>query len=215
MASKKKPTANQAEYRKEVNRIKRFIKGAEKRGFRFDSGIIPPEPARITKAKIAELKKLTPELLYRKSTALNEAGKVVSGTERRREERKLAAKKGIDKKKRRFGPTPSVYDIILSNIEALIDQYPSSKGGKYLSNLLKSQIKRFGRKAVAEAIEGNPELYEKAQQIIYYMDKSGNLHWALRSFATVIEDEILGYEYMEDIEEALSDYDENFDDYAG
>lgn len=212
MASKKKPTANQIAYRKEVNRIKRFIKRAEKRGYRFERDIIPAEPSRITKARIAELKKLTPELLYRKSTALNEAGKVVPGTLRRREERKLAAKKGLDKKRLQREPAPDIYGIILSNIESLIDQYPSSKGGKYLSNLLKSQIKRFGRKAVAEAIEEHPELYEKAQQIIYYMDKSGNLHWALRSFATVIEDEILGYEYMEDIEEALSDYD---DDYAG
>ena len=57
---KKKKTLNQLEYEKALKNLKRRIKAAEKRGFRFDkSEILPIEkPKRITKKRIESLKKL-------------------------------------------------------------------------------------------------------------------------------------------------------------
>ena len=57
---KKKKTLNQLEYEKAVKNLKRRIKAAEKRGFRFDkSEILPSEkPKRITKKRIESIKKL-------------------------------------------------------------------------------------------------------------------------------------------------------------
>lgn len=63
----KKYTQNQLEYKKELSRIKRFIKRAEKRGYTFNFDI-PDLPKRVTKKSIEKLKReTTPEKLYEKS----------------------------------------------------------------------------------------------------------------------------------------------------
>lgn len=100
----KRIVKSQAEqqYNKELNRIKRFIKRAENRGYRFDSDVIPDRPKRVTKASVSKLKKLTPSVLYKKSTALSESGKVITGTQRRKEERTIATKKGAQTRRERL-----------------------------------------------------------------------------------------------------------------
>lgn len=45
----KKLTPNQQEWNRQVNRIKNFIRNAQKRGFRFDDSLIPTKPKVITK----------------------------------------------------------------------------------------------------------------------------------------------------------------------
>lgn len=100
---KKKKTLNQLEYEKALKNLKRRIKAAEKRGFRFDkSEILPIEkPKRITKKRIESLKKLN---IYSKkgTTYLNdETGKVVSGEAGRSIERKARAKKAAQTRKAR------------------------------------------------------------------------------------------------------------------
>lgn len=98
---KKKKTLNQLEYEKALKNLKRRIKAAEKRGFRFDkSEILPIEkPKRITKKRIESLKKLN---IYSKkgTTYLNdETGKVVSGKAGQSIERKARAKKAAQTRK--------------------------------------------------------------------------------------------------------------------
>ena len=100
---KKKKTLNQLEYEKALKNLKRRIKAAEKRGFRFDkSEILPIEkPKRITKKRIESLKKLN---IYSKkgTTYLNdETGKVVSGKAGQSIERKARAKKAAQTRKSR------------------------------------------------------------------------------------------------------------------
>lgn len=100
---KKKKTLNQLEYEKALKNLKRRIKAAEKRGFRFDkSEILPIEkPKRITKKRIESLKKLN---IYSKkgTTYLNdETGKVVSGKAGQSIERKARAKKAAQTRKAR------------------------------------------------------------------------------------------------------------------
>lgn len=100
---KKKKTLNQLEYEKALKNLKRRIKAAEKRGFRFDkSEILPSEkPKRITKKRIESIKKLN---IYAQkgTTYLNdETGKVISGEAGRTIERKARAKKGAQTRKAR------------------------------------------------------------------------------------------------------------------
>lgn len=100
---KKKKTLNQLEYEKALKNLKRRIKAAEKRGFRFDkSEILPIEkPKRITKKRIESLKKLN---IYstKGTTYLNdETGKVVSGKAGQSIERKARAKKAAQTRKAR------------------------------------------------------------------------------------------------------------------
>lgn len=92
-------------YNQQRNRIKRFIKQAEDRGFRFEYEL-PKNPKKITEASIRKLEKIKPEYLYNKATYLDpETGKIVGGTEGRRIERSTTAKKGA---KTRFNKTDTV-----------------------------------------------------------------------------------------------------------
>lgn len=97
----KKKSEIQQEYKKERNRIQRFIKRAEKRGYIFEDNILPKIPKRITKSSVARLKKLKPDTLYRKALFGGEAtqGEIVTGLEGRKEERSQRAKKAQQTRK--------------------------------------------------------------------------------------------------------------------
>ena len=82
------------EYQKERNRINRFMRAAEKRGYIFDEGLLPEAPKRITKASIRRLSKLTPYFLYSKAHYVSEeTGEYMPAKRGRIEERKRAAYK--------------------------------------------------------------------------------------------------------------------------
>lgn len=102
MANRNGKTLAQKQYEKELRRIKQFIRRAEKRGFRFEADVIPDRPKKVTQSSVNRLKKITPKQLYKKSTALSEEGNIVSGTERRAEERKISAQKAIQTKRERI-----------------------------------------------------------------------------------------------------------------
>lgn len=97
MASKKtkKYSAVEQEYNKELKRINRFIKRAEKRGYLFFVNAVPKKPKRITKASVNRLKKIKPDVLYKKSVYGGEAtsGEIVRGEIGRHAERSLSSKK--------------------------------------------------------------------------------------------------------------------------
>lgn len=77
--------------RKQLKRIRQFISRAEKRGYRFPTGFRES----LTELSTQKLKTLTPEKLYTEfATAISEkTGEVVSGIERRAEERSESALK--------------------------------------------------------------------------------------------------------------------------
>lgn len=87
-----KLTNNQLLWRKEINRIKDFIRRATKRGYTFDYEI-PEMPDRVTQKKLEELRsETTPTKLYKRATY--QAGDtVVSGYKGRELERKKSSKK--------------------------------------------------------------------------------------------------------------------------
>lgn len=88
-------------YAKERNRVKSFVRRAEKRGYSFPEGIIPVIPKRKTEASIRKLKKLTKEVLYSKSNYAGKAssGKTVTGKEGLKLERQLSAKRASETRK--------------------------------------------------------------------------------------------------------------------
>lgn len=88
-----KMTPNQAAFAKQQQRIRRFIKSAEKRGYSFPANAVPERPARVTKRDIARITAIKPETLYEKATFIYE-GSTFTGTEGRMIERSLAAQKG-------------------------------------------------------------------------------------------------------------------------
>lgn len=100
--SAKQQAINKA-YEKERNRIKSFVRRAEKRGYSFPESIIPSIPKRKTEASIRKLKKLTKEMLYSKASYGGEAtsGEIVSGKEGLKLERQLRAKKASETRKKK------------------------------------------------------------------------------------------------------------------
>lgn len=145
---KKKKTLNQLEYEKALKNLKRRIKAAEKRGFRFyKSEILPSEkPKRITKKRIESIKKLN---IYSQkgTTYLNDdTGKVVSGKAGQAIERKARAKKAAQtrkaRKEQKQQKTPSPiatkeyipsYSAITS-IENKLDEIINAEHWQYLHN---------------------------------------------------------------------------------
>lgn len=100
----KKQSAKQAinkAYAKERNRIRSFVRRAEKRGYSFPDSLIPSIPKRKTEASIRRLKKLTKDVMYSKATYGGKAtfGEIVSGKEGLKLERQLRAKKASETRK--------------------------------------------------------------------------------------------------------------------
>ena len=90
---RQKMTPNQAAFAKQQQRIRRFIKSAEKRGYSFPANAVPERPSRVTKRDIARITAIKPETLYEQATFIYE-GSTFTGTEGRMIERSLAAQKG-------------------------------------------------------------------------------------------------------------------------
>ena len=112
-----KPKKQTPAHKKQLERVRQFIRRAEKRGFRFTDDF----KSSLKELKTVQLKALKPEKLYSLSTALSETGDIVSGTERRREERSLSAKKSAQTRKKKKQKQNQEYypdggDIIYGNI---------------------------------------------------------------------------------------------------
>lgn len=94
--AKRKNTTNPYEkaYNKELRRIQRFLKGANKRGYIWFDNPVPNRPKKITQASVNRLKKLTPDVLYQKGEYIDEStGELLSGRTGRKIERKRATEK--------------------------------------------------------------------------------------------------------------------------
>lgn len=88
------------EYKKELRRIKQFMNRASKRGFIWFDSPVPRQPKKITEKSVARLKKLTPDVLYKKGEyVVQETGEIISGTKGRNLERKIATEKAKEARK--------------------------------------------------------------------------------------------------------------------
>lgn len=138
--TKTRLTPNQQAWKKEVNRLKRFIRNANKRGFIFPLDIIPSQPSRITEAALSRLRDLTPARMYSLGQYIDpETGEIRSGTKGRTLERSRAAKKRY---KNPQGPKistpgggPNTSDALWKWIWGQIDSYDTG-GSKALRDFM-------------------------------------------------------------------------------
>lgn len=111
---KAQKTETQLLYEKQLKRVKQFIQRAEKRGYVFPESVKPKKLKKPTVKSVEKLSKATPEYLYTKAKYTDPTtGKTVKGTEGRKIERKLAAKKRTLSGKR---------DIEITRVNTLIDE---------------------------------------------------------------------------------------------
>ena len=88
------------EYKKELRRIKQFVRIASKRGFFWDKSPIPNQPKKITSKSVERLRKITPDVLYKKGEyVVQETGELIPATKARKLERKRAAEKAKETRK--------------------------------------------------------------------------------------------------------------------
>ena len=197
--------------RQQLKRIRQFISRAEKRGYRFDSEFTE----QLTGLSTQKLKNLTPKKLYEKSQAISEeTGKVITGTERRKEERKEAAQKAQETRRRHKAEREqreyyeyaerdyseyetSYEDTILTNIESLIRQYEDSDiavrqyGSSLLQQLLDEEISNYGRKAVALACENAPAEAIRASQIVIYASDQSQKDMNIQELRNILTSGVL------------------------
>ena len=192
--------------RQQLKRIRQFISRAEKRGYSFDSEF----KNQLTGFSTQKLKNLTPKKLYEKSQAISEeTGKVITGTERRKEERKEVARKAQETRRRHKAEREqreyydyaerdyseyetSYEDTILKNIESLIRQYEDSDisvrryGSSLLQQLLDEEISNYGRKAVALACENAPAQAISASQIVIFASDQERKDMGIQELRNII-----------------------------
>ena len=101
--ARRKNTTNlvaEQEYNKELKRIQQFLRRASKRGFIWDDSVIPKRPKKITEKSVAKLKRITPDVLYKKGQYLDTStGELLSGVKGRALERKKATEKALETRK--------------------------------------------------------------------------------------------------------------------
>lgn len=100
---KRKLTPNQQAYEKERKRIQQFVRRAKKRGYFFPDDIVPSRPKTVRKRDIERVKRLKSETLYKRAVYIadEETGLILSGEERRKQERQEASRKARQTLERR------------------------------------------------------------------------------------------------------------------
>lgn len=100
MAKNKRLTENQKLFQKEVKRIERAMKRAEKRGYTFHSYNQPEMPKRVTKQAIKKLQGIKGDTLYKFGEKIDATtGELTSGYEARKQERRESARKAVETRK--------------------------------------------------------------------------------------------------------------------
>lgn len=209
------------QYKKEVNRLNRFIKQAEKRGYRFSEKAIPRQVKNPTKASIERLKKIKNADLYGKATALSETGKVISGAEKRKEERRITAEKAWQTRRRKKDEKElekmqqnktesnpfNMGQIVYRKIKALISDYweDKGKGARLLKDELETQIKSYGFNAVMYSISQAPsDVLGLSEKVAKYRSGSPQSVNALTNLSNLITGEVPNMEKLKELEETWS-----------
>lgn len=210
------------EYNKERNRIKRFIRNAEKRGYVFEPNLIPPRPKTITSGSIRRLSKIRPAQLYNKAYAISAVtGQPITVKQRQREIREEASRKAWETKRRKkdqsdykriktdrewqemFHASKLVWDKVQSMIASVGVQQSAS--ADLLNNLLNSEIKKYGSDSVLYTIaQASEDFLSTCEVIIKYDPNSAVSKTAVQHLYTLISGNLPSAEEQREIDEALA-----------
>lgn len=210
------------EYNKERNRIKRFIRYAEKRGYVFEPNIIPPRPKTITSGSIRRLSKIRPAQLYNKAYAISAVtGQPITVEQRKREIREEASRKAWETRRRKkdqadynriksnkewqqmFHASKLVWDKVQSMIANVGVQ--QSQSANLLNNLLNSQIEQYGTDIVLYSIsQASEDFLSTCEVIIKYHPNSDVSRTAVEHLYTLISGNLPSDAEQAEIDKALA-----------
>ena len=156
------------EYKKELARINRFIKSAEKRGFSFGEYKPPKQPKTVTQKSLKTIRKVTPATLYKKATYFDPITQTTytaaEGQHLIRSRAQKSAKRAAKARTKASTPgyrPPSDIDDILEHMEEMISGWSPSpswtpsytelkrKDVNIFRNILQGAINSLGREQVA------------------------------------------------------------------
>ena len=179
---KNKLTKNQIAFKKQVTRIKNFIRRATKRGYEFSDNVIPTMPKRVTKKSIEKIKNIKPKDLYSKASYLDKStGEMVSGSTGRKIERNLSSQKAKETRKNNNNKRHSnnnknyiTYEtVIMRNFYEYIKSFTSNKIRDSLYGMIRTLEVEQGRTEVAKALQNMPlQFHEILARCGYDSDKA-------------------------------------------
>lgn len=179
---KNKLTKNQIAFKKQVTRIKNFIRRATKRGYEFNDNVIPIMPKRVTKKSIEKIKNIKPKDLYSKASYLDKStGEMVSGSIGRKIERNLSSQKAKETRKNNNNKRHSnnnknyiTYEtVIMRNFYEYIKSFTSNKIRDGLYGMIRTLEVEQGRTEVAKALQNMPlQFHEILARCGYDSDKA-------------------------------------------
>lgn len=210
------------EYNKQRNRIKRFIRNAEKRGYVFEPNLIPPKPKTITSGSIRRLSKIRPAQLYNKAYAISAVtGQPITVEQRKREIREAAVRKAWETRRRKkdqvdydriksnrewqqmFHASKLVWDKIQSMIANVGVQ--QSQSADLLNNLLSSEIEKYGADSVLYCIsQASEDFLSTCEVIIKYHPDSAVSRTAVQHLYTLISGNLPSDSEQAEIDKALA-----------
>ena len=146
-------TQNQliAEIRKERKRVQQNIRRMKKRGFFLDDFEIPTieytKKGNVSKRTLNKLKEITPDILYERARWVDtETGEILTGKERRKEERHERSQKAAETRKKINAPSYSIVDEILLRLRGFPDYL--MKGTKGVSGVRPYPIAQYRELAI-------------------------------------------------------------------
>lgn len=210
------------EYNKERNRIKRFIRYAEKRGYVFEPNLIPPKPKTITSGSVRRLSKIRPEQLYKKAYAISAVtGQPITVKQRKREIREEASRRAWETRRRKkdqedynriksgrewqemFHASKIVFDKVQSMIANVGVQ--QSQSADLLNNLLNSEIEKYGADTVLYSIaQVSEDFLATCEAIIKYHPSSAVSRTAVQHLYTLISGNLPSDAEQAEIDKALA-----------
>lgn len=210
------------EYNKERNRIKRFIRYAEKRGYVFEPNLIPPRPKTITSGSIRRLSKIRPAQLYNKAYAISAVtGQPITVEQRKREIREEASRKAWETRRikkdqadynrikynkelqQMFHASKLVWDKVQSMIANVGVQ--QSQSADLLNNLLNSQIEEYGADIVLYSIaQASEDFLSTCEVIIKYHPNSDVSRTAVEHLYTLLSGNLPSDAEQAEIDKALA-----------
>lgn len=211
------------EYNKERNRIKRFIRNAEKRGYVFEPNLLPPKPKTITSGSVRRLSKIRPAQLYNKAYAISAVtGQPITVEQRKREIRQQASRKAWETRRRKkdeedyyriktdrewqqmFHVSKIVWDKVQSMIANVGVQ--QSQSADLLNKLLNSEIEKYGVDSVMYSIaQASEDFLATCEVIIKYHPSSAVSRTAVQHLYTLISGSLPSDLEQEEIDNALAD----------
>lgn len=221
MAKTTKKSQLLKEYNKQRNRIKRFIRNAEKRGYVFEPDLIPPKPKTITSGSIRRLSKIRPTQLYNKAYAISAVtGQPITVEQRKREIREEASRKAWETRRRKkdqedykriktdrewqqmFQTSKLVWDKVQSMIASVGVQ--QSESADLLNNLLNSEIEKYGVDSVMYSIaQASEDFLSTCEVIIKYHPSTAVSKTAVQHLYTLISGTLPSEAEQAEIDKAL------------